>query len=245
MAKEARVLGVIPARAHSSRFPFKVLTLINQKPMIQHVWERASRAKTLDSLVIATDHPKVKEVAEQFGARVWMTPDTLNSGSDRVAFVAREHGAEILVNIQGDEPLLSPGSIDTLVSLLELDGSAGMATLAVKKEDLEGLHDRNVVKVVISKEFSGLYFSRSPIPCDAGGGYYKHLGIYAYRRAALLRFCDLPMGEYEKAERLEQLRALENGMRIKVGIVTDDALAVDRPEDIALVEARLKFLGES
>jgi 3-deoxy-manno-octulosonate cytidylyltransferase (CMP-KDO synthetase) len=240
MMNRALVLGVIPARAQSSRFPFKVLAPILEKPMIQHVWEGASKASALGQLLVATDHERVRKAAEVFGARVIMTPSDLPSGSDRVAFVAKDlPGAEIIVNIQGDEPLLPPSAIDTLVHLLESDPDAGMATLAVKMPAGPGLFDRGVVKIAVAADDTALYFSREAIGVGLDGGFHKHLGIYAYRREVLFRFCSLPQGKLEQVEKLEQLRALENGIKIKVGWIDCDTIAVDEPGDISKVEERL------
>lgn len=230
--------AVIPARAHSSRFPFKIIAPILDKPMIQYVWENALQAKTLTDVVIATDNEVIAEVIRGFSGKVAMTPE-LPSGSDRVAFVAKDSKADFIINIQGDEPLLSAETIDQLVLALKNNLSADISTLAVKMTDKKGLENPNSVKVVMNKNGEALYFSRQPLSSDANGSFYKHIGIYAYRKEALMRFCQLPQGKLELTEKLEQLRALENGMKIQVVEIKADTIAVDTPEDLKKVESYL------
>jgi 3-deoxy-manno-octulosonate cytidylyltransferase (CMP-KDO synthetase) len=235
-------LAIIPARANSSRFPQKVTAKIHSKPMVQYVWDAACRARRLGECIVATDDVTVAEVVESFGGRVVLTPEGLKTGTDRVAFVARDSEAEIIVNLQADEPLLKPESIDGLIDCLESTPSFDMATLAVNKDSFEDLNNPNIVKVVTAGEFgvsgnsSALYFSRLPITAGSGGEFLKHIGVYAFRRKALLKFCDLPSSRLEKSERLEQLRALEAGFRIGVHLVSSDTIAVDTPEDLIKVE---------
>ncbi|MBM4316687.1 MAG: 3-deoxy-manno-octulosonate cytidylyltransferase [Deltaproteobacteria bacterium] len=240
MNKAAQVLGIIPARAHSTRFPFKILTPISGKPMIQHVWELACRASTLDEVLIATDHEAILECVKGFGGTAMMTPSELPSGSDRIAFVAKEWSADIVVNLQADEPLLNPRFIDNLVQSLQLNPDCQISTLAVSRTETQELHNPNCVKVVLDNQGRALYFSRSPLMNDKEGYFYKHIGIYAYRRDSLLEFCRLAPSSLEQAERLEQLRALQNGMRIQVCLVDQDTIAVDVPDDVAKVEDYLK-----
>ncbi|MSP18683.1 MAG: 3-deoxy-manno-octulosonate cytidylyltransferase [Bdellovibrionales bacterium] len=240
MVKAAQVIGIIPARAHSTRFPFKILFPILGKPMIQYVWELARRSTSLTEVIIATDHIEIFNAVKSFGGRVVMTPSELASGSDRVAFVAKDHAADIIVNLQGDEPLLNPIFIDSLVKSLMIDPESEISTLAVRKTDPQELANPNCVKVVFDSKNKALYFSRSPLVSHNSGEFFKHIGIYAYRRDTLLKFCQLPIGTLEQVERLEQLRALENGMGIQVCVVDQDTLAVDVPEDIIKVEDILK-----
>ncbi|MCX6102819.1 MAG: 3-deoxy-manno-octulosonate cytidylyltransferase [Proteobacteria bacterium] len=240
MVKAAQVIGIIPARAHSTRFPFKILFPILGKPMIQYVWELARRSKSLTEVIIATDHIEIFNTVKSFGAKVVMTPSELASGSDRVAFVAKDHAADIIVNLQGDEPLLNPIFIDSLVKSLIMHSESEISTLAVRKTDPQELANPNCVKVVFDSKNKALYFSRSPLASHSSGEFFKHMGVYAYRRDTLLKFCQLPVGTLEKVERLEQLRALENGMGIQVCVVDQDTVAVDVPEDIIKVEDILK-----
>ena len=235
MHDESPRLGVIPARADSSRFPCKVIASIHGKPMIQHVWEAARRARKLDSVVIATDDPEVASVARGFGAEVVLT-GTHASGTDRVAAVARATSAGLIVNLQGDEPLLDPAWIDALVDVLDRDPACDLATLAVRRVDPSGLADPNIVKLVASGEDQALYFSREPLRMGPGGEWAKHIGIYAFRRALLLRYSGWEPVPLERAERLEQLRALHHGVRIRVVWSDRDTVSVDVPDDIARVE---------
>jgi len=210
--------------------------------MLQHVWERASQARYLSSLVIATDDERIRLAAEDFRARVVMTRSDHASGTDRVAEAASASNAEIVVNIQGDEPMLDPAAIDAAVlGLLEHD-DVPMGTLKKRIENATEIADPNVVKVVTDHAGNALYFSRLPIPYVRGveapqAGYFKHLGLYAYRRDFLLGYSDLPVGPLERAERLEQLRALENGFKIRVIETESESLGVDTPEDWRRVSA--------
>jgi 3-deoxy-manno-octulosonate cytidylyltransferase (CMP-KDO synthetase) len=237
-----KILGVIPARFSSSRFPGKVLALISSKTMLQHVYERASQARYLTSTIIATDDDAVYAAARKFGARVTMTrPDHL-SGTDRVAEVASTENAEIIVNIQGDEPLIDPAAIDTAILPLAHEPDVLMATLKKRIEIPREITDPNVVKVVTDAKGDAIYFSRSPIPyirkdagSPTGAPYFKHIGLYVYRRDFLLGYSSLPVGPLEQAERLEQLRAIENGFRIRVVETEYESLGVDTPEDLERV----------
>jgi 3-deoxy-manno-octulosonate cytidylyltransferase (CMP-KDO synthetase) len=240
MVKAAQVIGIIPARAHSTRFPFKILAPILGKPMIQHVWELAIRAQTLSEVVVATDHEDIFNCVQGFGGKVRMTPSDLPSGSDRVAWVAKDLKADIVVNLQGDEPLLKPEFIDRLVKGLQDQAQCQLSTLAVKRADAKELNNPNCVKVVFDSKGKALYFSRSPLASEPTGVFYKHIGIYAYRRDALFEFCRLTPSELELTEKLEQLRALQNGMKILVCVVAHDTMAVDVPSDIPKVEDYLK-----
>ena len=206
--------------------------------MLQHVYERASQARYLASTIIATDDERVFEAAGRFGARVRMTRADHLSGTDRVAEVASAENAEVIVNIQGDEPLIDPAAIDAAILPVAHDPDILMATLKKRIENPAEVADPNVVKVVTDRAGDAIYFSRCPIPFDrdgAGGGYYKHIGLYIYQREFLLNYSALPVGPLEQSERLEQLRALENGYRIRVVETEYESLGVDTPRDLERV----------
>jgi len=207
--------------------------------MLQHVYERASLARYLTSTIIATDDDRVYEVAKTFGARVRMTRSDHLSGTDRVAEAASADTAEIIVNIQGDEPLIDPDAIDAAILPLVHDPEILMGTLKKRIEDPDEITNPNVVKVVTDAAGDAIYFSRCPIPFrrDSTGDfpYFKHIGIYVYRRDFLMGYSTLPVGPLEQAERLEQLRALENGFRIRVVETEYESLGVDTPEDLERV----------
>jgi 3-deoxy-manno-octulosonate cytidylyltransferase (CMP-KDO synthetase) len=209
--------------------------------MLQHVFERASLARYLTSMIIATDDERIFQEARRFGAPVRMTRADHLSGTDRVAEVAASEQAELVVNIQGDEPLIDPSAIDAAILPLLDEADIPMGTLKKRIEDPAEIHDPNVVKVVTGLDGNALYFSRSTIPyvrAAAGSApisYYKHIGLYVYRRDFLLGYSDLPVGPLEKSERLEQLRALENGYRIKVVETEYESVGVDTPEDLQKV----------
>jgi 3-deoxy-manno-octulosonate cytidylyltransferase (CMP-KDO synthetase) len=236
-----KILGVIPARLHSTRFPGKVLARIASKTMLQHVYERACLSTYLTSTIIATDDEKVFAAARSFGARVRMTRADHASGTDRVAEVASAENAEIIVNIQGDEPLIDPSAIDAAILPLAHEPEIVMATLKKRIEDPREITDPNVVKVVTNQAGDAIYFSRCPIPYDrdrsASTPYFKHIGLYVYQRDFLLNYSALPVGRLEQAERLEQLRALENGFPIRVVETEYESLGVDTPEDLRRVSA--------
>jgi 3-deoxy-manno-octulosonate cytidylyltransferase (CMP-KDO synthetase) len=230
-----KILGVIPARFASTRFPGKVLSQISSKSMLQHVYERASQARYLTSTIIATDDDRIVQAARRFGAIVRLTRHDHLSGTDRVAEVASAENADIIVNIQGDEPLIDPAAIDAAILPLAHEPEIVMATLKKKIEDPREVNDPNVVKVVTDRAGDAIYFSRCPIPFvrDGGGGaHFKHIGLYVYRRDFLLQYSQLPVGPLEQAEKLEQLRALENGFRIRVVETEYESVGVDTPEDL-------------
>lgn len=221
--------------------------------MIQHVWSRAREARQVDEVWIATDDKRIAAVAEGFGARVAMTDPSHPSGTDRVEAAVRETDAEVVVNVQGDEPQLDPAQIDLVVSTLldSRDGEpAEVATLSFPLTSSEELADPNLVKVVTDRRDRALYFSRAPIPYDRGsaGGVSErhrgHVGIYAFRREALARFVTLPRGPLESLESLEQLRFLENGIPIAVGRTSHRTVGVDTPEDLERVRAEIGRAGE-
>ncbi|WP_299806387.1 3-deoxy-manno-octulosonate cytidylyltransferase [uncultured Shewanella sp.] len=237
---------LIPARYGSSRFPGKPLAPINGKPMIQHVYERASLAKGLKDIYVATDDERIKNAVEGFGGKVVMTGPNAASGTDRIDEAITTLGLaddDLVINLQGDQPLIDPISIEQLVSLCERHpGEFDMATLGVEIRDEVQLNDPNHVKMVFDNNFNALYFSRATIPFGRDNSdypVYKHLGIYAYTRKFIQTFAKLPLGRLEDLEKLEQLRALEYGYKIKVAISAFDSPEVDTPEDIRICEARL------
>ena len=233
-----RILGVIPARFASTRFPAKALARISGKSMLEHVFERASRARYLTSVVIATDDQRIYDEAKRFGAPVCMTRADHLSGTDRVAEVASADDAQIVVNIQGDEPLIDPAAIDAAVLSILDHPEIPMGTLKKRIEDPAEIDNPNVVKVVTNFAGDAIYFSRATIPYLRGGESltrFKHIGLYVYRRDFLLSYSDLPVGPLEKAERLEQLRALENGYSIRVAETEYESIGVDTPEDFERV----------
>jgi 3-deoxy-manno-octulosonate cytidylyltransferase (CMP-KDO synthetase) len=207
--------------------------------MLQHVYERASQSRYLTSIIIATDDDRIFDAARAFGARVRMTRSDHPSGTDRAAEIASADTAEIIVNIQGDEPLIDPAAIDAAILPLAHEPELVMATLKKKIEDPREISDPNVVKVVTDHQGDAIYFSRCPIPYDrdrsASTSYFKHIGLYVYRRDFLLAYSALPVGPLERAERLEQLRAIENGFPIRVVETEYESMGVDTPEDLQRV----------
>jgi 3-deoxy-manno-octulosonate cytidylyltransferase (CMP-KDO synthetase) len=240
------VIGVIPARYSSTRFEGKVLADILGKPMMQHVWERAKQAIVLDDLIIACDDDSVAAVARGFGAKVAMTSKGHSCGTDRIIEVVNPLDVKIVINIQADEPLVHPTMIDTVARALLEDSEISMATIAKRIEDTEELNDPDIVKVVIDKNNFALYFSRGAIPFRARNSevksplYYKHIGLYGYTKDFLFTYKNLPVSNLEKVERLEQLRVLEGGFRIKVIETKYDTLGVDTPEDLEKVKLYLE-----
>jgi len=207
--------------------------------MLQHVYERASQARYLAKVIIATDDERIRDAARAFGAQVRMTRADHPSGTDRVAEVASSDTAQMIVNIQGDEPLIDPQAIDTAVLAMVGDASLPMATLKKRIEDPGEITNPNVVKVVTDSAGDAIYFSRCPIPYvrESRAVHYKHIGLYVYNREFLLAYSSLPVGPLEQAERLEQLRALENGYRVGVVETEYESLGVDTPEDLERVAA--------
>ena len=238
-------IGVIPARWASVRFPGKVLADINGKPLIEHVWQKVKECSNLDDIIIACDDEKVRAAVEAFGAKAVMTPVDLASGTDRIAFCVKDIDTDIVVNIQGDEPMISKDIIDSLIEVLENDDKALMATVVKKISDQNQIDDPNIVKAVIDKDNNALYFSRSPIPYVRDkkdhdtSVFYKHLGIYAYKKEFLLKYISMEQSPLEKLEKLEQLRAIENGYKIKVVQTDIDTIGVDTPEDLEKVRKHL------
>ena len=235
----SKIVGIIPARWGSTRFPGKALHGIAGKPLIRHVWERCLEADCLDQVVIATDDMRIAEVGFNFGAEVAVTAADHPSGTDRVAEVTRKlKKASIILNIQGDEPLVDPALLRRLVRKLQDNRNIPIITAATPISPEELLSENNV-KVVMDRRGDALYFSRSAIPSRRGTSEipsYKHLGIYGYRRKALLEFVRMSPGSLEQAEQLEQLRALENGLKIRVVVSETGSIGVDTPEDATEVE---------
>src|SRR5438552_9163010 len=243
-----KILGIIPARYASSRFPGKPLALIAGKPLIQHVVERCQQAKSLSDVIVATDDTRIWEVAQDF-CRAEMTLPDHPSGTDRIAEVVQRVECDAAVNIQGDEPLIDPRVIDAVAGAL---ANAPMSTAATPLKNPSEYENPNVVKVVVNSAGRALYFSRRTIPYlrDAASGsvaeqlaaflFLKHLGIYGYRRETLLRLVKFPVAPVEREEKLEQIRALENGIEIAVVRVNYESIGVDVPEDVARVERMLK-----
>ena len=238
----AKTLAVIPARYASTRFPGKVLAKLGGKPIIQHVWERAVKSKA-DEVLVAVDEQQVFDAVCAFGGKAVMTAKNHPTGSDRIWEVASKSDADAVINIQGDEPFVKPEVIDSLIDAITASDAPEMATVVVPCARAEFENNPNIVKVVLSVDSHALYFSRSMIPFLRVGGTetetYRHWGIYAYRRSALERFVSLPEGKLEQCEKLEQLRALENGMRIKVIVTPYSSIGIDTPEELAKAEAFL------
>ena len=240
------VTVVIPARYGSSRFPGKPLIPINGKPMIQRVYEQAAACKSVSAVLVATDDDRIKQAVEQFGGRVVKVTGDYRTGTDRVASVARMFAGDLFVNLQGDEIPLVP---ELLTDLIEpfIKSRADMGTLKRVIDTTADLHNPAVVKVVTDAEGYALYFSRAPIPCvrddpdrqAVGGLHYVHLGVYMFTKETLLKYAALPTSPLENAEKLEQLRALENGIGIRVWDTTRASLRVDQPEDVADVAEKL------
>jgi 3-deoxy-manno-octulosonate cytidylyltransferase (CMP-KDO synthetase) len=244
------VVGVIPARYGSSRLPGKALVDLQGKPLLYHVYRRSSRARSLNRVLIATDDERIHETALAFGAESVMTGKGHRSGTDRIAEAIQDLAADIVVNIQGDEPLIDFLAIDQVVALLQEDSAADMATLKAPISSIVDLGNPNVVKVVTDEKGYALYFSREPIPYlrkkEDLSQHYRHVGLYAYRRDFLIQFTKWSPSQLEILEDLEQLRALEHGAKIKVGLTETHAFGVDTPEDLErirkLVEGNEKIL---
>ncbi len=258
MPIDSKVIAVIPARWASSRFPGKPLALIKGKPMVQWVFEQACKAKSVSEVIIATDDDRIFKAVNGFGGNVVMTSLDHESGTDRIAEVVRDRECEIVVNVQGDEPLIPPGNIDRIVQPLLEGALESTVTLRILIKTRDELMDRNITKVVVDSSNSALYFSKAPIPWDRdewGGDsmqnssfdplkpfWYKHIGLYAYRKKFLMEFGGLPESGLEKIEKLEQLRILESGFKIKVVETNLDSIGVDCEADLAMIEKRLAVL---
>lgn len=244
------IVGIIPARFASTRLLGKPLADISGKPLIQHTWENASQSKLINKIIIAVDDGKVASVVKDFGAEVIETPKKILTGSDRIAFVAKDlKDADIIVNIQGDEPFIEGKMIDEAIEPLLFDKSVQVSTLAKKISSTKELNSPDVVKVVFDYWNNAIYFSRSPVPFVRDiksdkekletADIYKHIGLYVYRKEALFKFTKLKPTDLELAEKLEQLRMIENGMKIKIVVTEYDSIGVDTPAD--LEKARTYF----
>jgi len=246
---EKKVVAIIPARYGSTRFPGKPLALIKGKSLIQRTYENAKRCALLDELIVATDDQRIYDHVLEFGGKVVMTPTQCQTGSDRLAYVLLHHPqlqhAEIIVNIQGDDPCIHPQISTLIVEILRKDETAAMSTAVLKIESEEEANNPSVVKCVLDLNGNALYFSRSLIPSNhslkyqQNHTYYKHLGIYAYRPDFLLKYTELPLTPLQLAEDLEQLKVLEHGYKIKAAVVNHDSPSVNTPEDIKKVEQEL------
>ena len=243
METKLNVIGVIPARYESTRLSFKLLRRICGKSLLQWTWENASASHSLDRLVIACDHVDLKKEAEKFGAEVILTSVSHSSGTDRIAEAMRDIDAKIVINIQADEPLIHHSIIDRLAQEMILDQELVMATVKKRIDQDDEINNPNVVKIVTTREDFAIYFSRFPIPFhrdeSSSATYYKHLGIYAYTKDFLYTFKNLPESSLECAERLEQLRVLEAGYRIKVVETQFDSCGVDTEDDLFKAESLL------
>ena len=240
-----KVIGVIPVRYHSSRFEGKALADIHGKPMIERVYRQAVKSLFVNKTIVATDDERIFQVVMKFGGEVVMTSADNKTGTDRIAESVINIETDLVVNIQGDEPLLSPEVIDSVIQPLLDDSKLQMATAASEIKNEQELDNPDIVKVTMDHQGYALYFSRSRIPYQAKNQEihspsYKHLGLYSYRKDFLIRFTGLPQSSLEKAERLEQLRVLENGYKIKIIKVKYDGVGVDTKEDLEKVIQLLK-----
>lgn len=234
---------IIPARYASTRLPGKPLIKINGKTIIQWVYERACLSKLAQDVIIATDDERIFQSVQEFGGHVKMTSSSHQSGSDRIAEIAKENpDIEIIVNVQGDEPLISPESIDNAINCLISDKDADISTLIREITSKEEILNPNIVKVITDNSGKALYFSRAAIPYEREAGqtkFYAHIGLYAYKRNSLLKMTELKQTNLEKAECLEQLRALQNGMIIKTALVDYKPIGIDTPADLEEFKQRI------
>ena len=258
MRTEPRVLVVIPARWASSRFPGKPLANIAGIPMIQRVVTQANKANCASEVIVATDDLRISDFVEESGGTAIMTSAEHESGTDRVAEVARDRDCDIVVNVQGDEPLIPPQNIDQVIRSLVDDSSISVTSLRVLICNASDLLNKNITKVVVDKFDSALYFSRAPIPWDrdswpesmegitkvSSSRWFKHIGLYAYRKKFLMEYSSMPKSPLEKIEKLEQLRILENGIPIKVVETKLDSIGVDSQADIKIIEKQLALSSE-
>ena len=243
-----KAIAIIPARYHSTRFPGKPLVVINQKPMIQHVYERVCLATRVEGVIVATDDDRILRAVEGFGGKAWMTSPGHTSGTDRVAEVACQQEADLIVNVQGDEPFIDPGCIDAMIEPFDTESGLMISTLCHPITLEDDLNNPNIVKVVTDLKGFALYFSRSPIPYSSRSNlilknpsvFKRHMGLYTYRKAFLEQLNSLEESALEKTETLEQLRFLENGYRIKVINTDYQPLAVDTPDDLGRINKLLK-----
>jgi 3-deoxy-manno-octulosonate cytidylyltransferase (CMP-KDO synthetase) len=230
------VVAIIPARFDSTRLPGKALADIGGRPMIEHVYRRASAARSVGVVIVATDDERICDAVEAFGGRAQMTSRTHQSGTDRLAEIAASLTADLVVNVQGDEPLIEPATIDDAIGAFRQEPSLQMSTVRRRISDRRELSDPNVTKVVVDQHGYALYFSRAPIPFTREGcppaPAWRHIGLYVYRRETLLQLTALTPTAMEESEALEQLRAIEHGIRIKTVETIHDCIGVDTPEDL-------------
>ena len=246
MSDTSDILGVIPSRWGSKRFPGKPLATLHGKPLIQWVWERAIQVDGISQWLVATDDKRISDAVRAFGGQALMTSPTHQSGTDRIIEVIEHHPHQIIVNIQGDEPLLNPRSVETIIQALAADPDAAVSTAAFPIHNLKELDDPNVVKVVVNKNHRALMFTRAAIPHVRDQAsrsawtnlriHYRHLGVYVYRRDTLLTYAQWKPGPLELAEKLEQLRFLEHGAVVACPLVEDGSPGVDTPEDLRNIE---------
>jgi len=229
-----KIAIVIPARYGSSRLPAKPLLLVNNKPIIQYVYEAASHSKLASEVIVATDDERILETVKNFGGKCEMTSTNHQCGSDRIAEVASRHDFDYILNLQGDEPQITPEVIDLAIEALIDDENTDISTLVREIKNEEQINNPNCVKCVFDNNYNALYFSRCPIPFARNkeeSPYYAHIGIYGYKKESLIKMTQLPQSNLEKQESLEQLRALQNGMKIKVAITTLNPTGIDTIED--------------
>jgi len=244
VSTQLSAIAVIPARYHSTRLPGKALAEIDGRPMIEHVYRRAASARSVASVIVATDDERIARAVRSFGGDVRMTSPAHQSGTDRLAEVAASLSCDLVVNVQGDEPLIEPATIDEAVEPFASDPALMMSTLRKRIDNPSELGNPNVTKVVVDRDGYALYFSRAPIPYTREGcpaaPIWRHVGLYVYRRECLLRLAALAPTALEQSEALEQLRALENGIRIKAIETHFDSVGVDTPEDLERVRRAVR-----
>ena len=252
------VIAIIPARFGSTRFPGKSLASIKNKPMIQWVYENTTRATLVTRVIVATDDERIANTVAAFGGEAVMTSPDHATGTDRIAEVARNLSCDLIVNVQGDEPLIHPEMIDEAITPLLNDASIPMGTVCNELTDRDEAFDPNVVKVVLDRNGFALYFSRAPIPWDRdrwitnepgktftlSAPLYKHIGLYVYRSNFLLSYTGMAQLSLEDREKLEQLRALEHGYKIKVVVTKHESFGVDIPDDLSKILKRLEEIGD-
>jgi 3-deoxy-manno-octulosonate cytidylyltransferase (CMP-KDO synthetase) len=238
-----KAVAIIPARYESTRFPGKALAKLLNKPLIQWVWEAVNNAELFDQVLVATDSILIIEAVDNFGGQAVLTRKEHQSGTDRIAEVAESLDCDIIMNVQGDEPLINQKVLSPLLQVMK-DTSLPIASLMTPIKDFSLLSNPNLVKVVVDNDSNALYFSRSAIPFNRDNiplvDYWQHIGVYAYRRNALMQLVKLPSGKLEQVEKLEQLRALENGIPIKLIKTEYNGIGVDTPEDLLILESLLK-----
>ena len=237
------VIGVIPARYGSTRLPAKALAMIHGKPMIQHVYERCLKAKLLSEVLVATDDKRIFDAVINFGGNVVMTSKTHKSGTDRIGEAIKNIKCDVVVNIQGDEPMIAPDNIDKAIKPLIQDKSINVATLCISISDKKEISNPNVVKVVLDSNSNALYFSRSVIPFNRDttkSEYFKHIGLYVYRKDYLMKLIKMKPSRLELTEKLEQLRVLESGQKIKVIETEIESYSVDTPADLRKIRKLIK-----